>query len=217
MKKVYIVGGNGFARECYQYIMWANEVNKNIDYEFAGFLGHGGFGHTVDYFELQKYYKGEVSEHEFLDDEYVMIGVAYPELRKKIYKELKERNLIFFNFIPPLVDFSYSAEIGEANIFVAPCYPGPNSKIGNCNVFNGDVVIGHDVEIGDFNFLGGRTNILGGVKIGNSNTIGVGSAILPNAKIGDNNKIAPMSCVYKGCKNNCYMQGNPALKVGDVE
>ncbi len=215
MKKVYIVGGNGFARECYQYVLWAKEVDKDI--EFAGLLGHGGYGHTVNYYSLQKYYKGEVSEHKFADDEYVVIGAAYPELRKKIYYDLKEMGVKFINLFPPFVSFHDGADIGEANILVAPCYPGPNSKIGNCNVFNGDVVIGHDVEIGDFNFVGGRINILGGAKIGNSNTIGVASVILPNAKIGDNNKIAPMSCVYKGCKNNCYMQGNPALKVGDVE
>ena len=38
-----------------------------------------------------------------------------------------------------------------------------------------------------------------------------------NSKIGDNNKIAPLSAVYKGCKNNCYMAGNPALKIGSIE
>ena len=35
--------------------------------------------------------------------------------------------------------------------------------------------------------------------------------------IGDNNIIAPLSAVYKGCKNNCYMSGNPALKTGKIE
>lgn len=29
--------------------------------------------------------------------------------------------------------------------------------------------------------------------------------ILPHSKMGNNNKIAPLSALYKGCKDNCYM------------
>ena len=213
MKKVYIVGGNGFARECYLYLLWMSEMNPEI--QFAGFLGHGGYGHTVDYLNLQDFYLGEVSEHKFNINEYVVIGAGYPELRRNIYEELKERNVQFFNLIAPYVYINPSVEIGEANVFVAPFSPGPNIKIGNCNVFNGGVVLGHDVYIGDFNFFGPRCQILGGAHIGNDNSIGAGSVLLPQAKIGNNNKIGPLSAVYKGCKNNTYLQGNPALKVGD--
>lgn len=214
MQKVYIVGGNGFARECYLYLLWMSESNPDI--QFGGFLGHGGYGHTVDYLNLQDFYLGEVAEHKFNINESVIIGAGYPELRKKIYLELKARNINMFNLIAPYVYINPTVKLGEGNVFVAPFTPGPNVTIGNGNVFNGDVIVGHDVEIGDFNFFGGKTQLLGGSKIGNSNTIGTASVILPKAKVGDNNKIAPMSCVYKGCKNNCYMQGNPALKVGDI-
>lgn len=31
------------------------------------------------------------------------------------------------------------------------------------------------------------------------------------------NKIAPLSAVYKGCKSNSYLSGNPALKIGEVK
>ena len=89
--------------------------------------------------------------------------------------------------------------------------------IGNCNVFNGNVILGHDATIGDYNFFGPASQILGNVKIGNQNQIGANSILLPNVKIGNNSKIAPISAVYKGCKNNCYLLGNPAVKVGEVE
>ena len=84
-------------------------------------------------------------------------------------------------------------------------------------MFNGDIIVGHDVIVGDFNFLGPRSQLLGNVKIGNINTIGANAVLLPNAKVGNNNKIAPLSAVYKGCKDNCHMLGNPALKIGDIE
>ena len=214
MQKIYIVGGNGFARECYLYLLWMSHANPEI--QFAGFLGHGGYGHTVDYKNLQDFYKGEVKDHAFNIDEYVVIGAGYPELRRKIYEELKARQVQFFNLIAPYVYINPTVEIGEANVFVAPFSPGPNIKIGNCNVINGGVVMGHDVEIGNFNFLGPRCQILGGAIVGNDNQIGAGSVLLPGSKMGNNNKLAPLSALYKGCKNDCYMQGNPALKVGEL-
>lgn len=215
MKKIYIVGGNGFARECYQNLVYLMEKDSNIT--FGGFLGHGGYGHTVDYKELQIFYKGEVSEYKFNDNEYVVIGAGYPELRQKIYYELKARKINFYNLIDKRISIFTGTHIGEANVIVGHGYISVDTKIGNGNVFNGDVILGHDCEIGDFNFFGPRSQALGNVKIDSMNQIGANAILLPNSKIGDNNKIAPLSAVYKGCKNNCYMAGNPALKIGSIE
>lgn len=213
MKKIFIVGGNGFARECYKNLVYI--IKTNTDIVFGGFLGHGGYGHTVDYKDCQHLYHGEVADHQFSENEYVIIGAGYPELRLKIYSELKERKIKFFNLILPNDSISKNTSLGEGNVIVGNSLLSVNCNIGNGNVFNGDVIVGHDAEIGDFNFFGPRSQVLGNVKIGNMNTIGANSILLPNAKIGNNNKIAPLSAVYKGCKNNCYMLGNPALKMGE--
>lgn len=211
MKKVFIVGGDGFARECYWRLNEMKRTDASI--EFGGFLGHGGYGHTVDYKHLQEFYLGEERDHTFKEDEYVIIGAGYPELRRKIYNDLKKRNVRFFNLI--LGKYGSSVTFGEANISLYTSLT-VNTKIGNGNVFNGAVIVGHDTEIGDFNFFGPRSSVLGTVKIGNDNIIGTNAVILPHAKIGNNNKVAPLSAVYKGCRHNCYMLGNPALKVGEI-
>ena len=215
MKKIYVVGGNGFAKECYQYILYIQEKDDAII--FGGFIGHNGY--KVDFGNLNQYFVSDLSEFEFGADDYAVIGAGYPDLREKIYYNVKQKqNAKFYTLaLEPYCRISPLAEVGEANIFVPPCCPAPHSKIGNGNLFNSDVVVAHDVEVGNFNFFGGKTQLLGGVKIGNSNTVGTACVVLPKAKIGNNNKIAPMSCIYKGCKDNCYMQGNPALKVGDVD
>lgn len=213
MKIIYIVGGDGFAREC--YLFFQNIAKTDAELSFGGFLGHGGYGKTVDYKTYQNLYIGEVSEHNFKDNEYVIIGAAYPDLRIKIYNELKERGVKFFNLITKDCLISESVDIGEANIILRSSVT-TNISIGNGNVFNGFVILGHDVQVGDFNFFGPRSQLLGYVKIGNLNQIGANTVILPEAKIGNNNKIAPLSAVYKGCRNNCYMAGNPALKLGNV-
>lgn len=215
-KNIFIVGGDGFARECYQYIV--NEMQCDKELQFGGFLGHAGYGHTVDYKTWQHLYLGEVSEHIFCDNEYVVIGAAYPDLRKKIYDELKLRNVKFYTIKPQNgVNIKETVEYGEANVFVPGFSPTVNIKIGDGNVFNGDIGIGHDVEIGSFNFFGPRSMLLGNVKVGDNNTIGANVILLPHAKVGNNNKISPLSAVYKGCKNNGYYLGNPAIRIGDVE
>ena len=215
VKKIYVVGGNGFAKECYQQILFTSYQDSEV--VFGGFLGHNGY--KVDFGNLNEYFVCDLSKFDFEDDDYAVIGAGYPELREKIYNDIKRKpNAKFYTLaLMPYCYISPLVEIGEGNIFISPCCPAPHVKIGNGNLFNGDVTISHDVEIGDFNFFGGKTQILGGTKVGNSNTIGTASVLLPKSKIGNNNKIAPISAIYKGCKDNCYMQGNPALKVGDVE
>lgn len=215
MKKIFIVGGDGFARECYFYLINLIEYNKEII--FGGFLGHNGYGHTVNYKSCQHLYIGEVAEHNFKDDEYCLIGAGYPELRKQIYEDLKRMGVKFYTLICNGVYLSDSFEYGEANVFVYPFYATVDIKVGVGNVFNSQVGIGHDVEIGNFNFFGPHTQIQGYVKVGNYNRIGANTILLAHSKIGNNNKIAPISVIYKGCKNNCYILGNPALKVGDTK
>ena len=214
LKNVYIVGGNGFARECYYNLLRMQKSDSSI--QFGGFLGHGGYGHTVDYKDLQKYYAGEVAEHPFKENEYVVIGAGYPELRQKIYADLKKINVKFFTVYVG-EKLPASVEIGEANIFVPPFLCTCNIKIGNANVFNGDVCVGHDSVVGDFNFFGPRSQVLGNVKIGDFNQIGANVILLPKCKIGNGNKIAPLSAVYKGCRNNSYWAGNPAVNIGNNE
>ena len=213
MKKIFIVGGDGFARECYNALVHLPIYNTEVI--FGGFLGHGGYGHTVDYKSYQHLYLGEVTDHKFQDDEYCIIGAAFPKLREKIYNDLKKLGCKFYTLCIDCWS-SDSLEYGEANIFMNTIST-VNIKIGNGNVFNGNIVIGHDSVIGDFNFFGPRSQVLGNVKIGSNNEIAVSSVFLPKSKIGSNNKIAPMSVIYKGCKDNCYMQGNPAIKIGVVE
>lgn len=214
MKKIFIVGGNGFSRECANYILSLNK--DGLDIELGGFLGHGGYGHTVDYKTWQPLYKGEVCDYNFSEEDYCIIGAGYPKLREKIYNDLKALNVKLYNLVFNSSYWGTNIELGEGNIILTSSLTDA-IKVGNGNLLNRDVMLGHDCEIGDFNFLGPRTLVLGEVKIGNSNTIGTNSVLLPNSKIGNNNKIAPLSAVYKGCKNNGYYNGNPALKVGDTE
>lgn len=211
-KKVFIVGGNGFARECASYLFELEQHGAMV--EFGGFLGHNGY--TVD-FKKGNFFKGDVSEHNFLENEFAVIGAGYPELRVKIYEDLKIRGIRLFNLVAWGCTIHPSVELGEGNVFAPPFYSSVEMKIGNGNVFNGGVNTGHDLVVGDFNFFGPRSQLLGAVYVGNRNTIGANAVLLPKCRIGNDNKISPLSVVYKGCWNKSYMHGNPAVKIGAVD
>ena len=212
-RKIFIVGGDGFARECASYLMELEESSDDI--EFGGFLGHNGY--RVDFKSGESFFRGDVADHEFVKGEYAVIGAGFPELRLKIYIDLKRRNIPLFNLVARGCFIHPSVQLGEGNVFAPPFRSSVDMKIGNGNVFNGGVNTGHDNIIGDFNFFGPRSQLLGGVIVGNRNTIGANAVLLPHCKIGDDNKISPLSAVYKGCRNKTYMHGNPAVKTGVIE
>jgi len=212
MKRIFIVGGDGFARECYSYIQ--NNIHNGDDICFGGFVGHNGY--HVNFGPLEPFFVGDLSNITFEKDDYCIIGAGFPGLRRKIYADLKKKGASFYNLIFGNGKVNDLVEMGEGNILI-DSFPSPFVKIGNGNVFNYQVIIAHDVVIGDFNFFGPRCQLLGTISIGNFNTIGANAIMLPHSKVGNNNKIAPLSVIYKGCRSNCYMQGNPALKSGVVE
>lgn len=207
--RVFIVGGGGFARECYAAL--ATVIRERGECEFGGFLSHGGC--SMDLKSYSNLYRGEWSEHSWGLRDFAVIGVGGNiPVRKKIFNDLKSAGIRFYTLVSVRSNLNPDICHGECNIFISTCI-SVDIKIGDGNVFNGDIIVGHDCEIGNFNFFGPRSTILGGVKIGDCNSIGTSSVLLPSCKIGNNNKIAPLSAVYKGCRDNCYMIGNPALKV----
>lgn len=208
-KNIIILGNSGSARECYVNLKAMISVNNSL--KFKGFLSFEGY--EADLKNLSKYFLGSDDDYTYDDNDYVIIGLGNPNLREKAYKKLKAKNVKFINLIHPKANLDETFEIGEANIITTDCFFSCNTRIGNGNYFNGFTNAGHDVQIGDFNFFGPHVHFLGNSVIGNKNSIGTMSVILPNAKIGNSNKIAPLSAIYKGCKDNCYMLGNPALKV----
>lgn len=210
MKALYIVGGNGLAKECYGHVQ--ENIRRGMNVRFAGFIGHNGY--RVDFGPLNRFFVGDLENVVLGKNDYCIIGSGQPELRRKIYIDLKNKNANLYNLIVG-GNLGDLVGLGEGNILNAS-FPSPFVKIGNGNIFNFQVIVAHDVEIGDFNFFGPRSQILGEVRIGSGNSVGANSVLLPKCKMGNNNKIAPLSALYRGCRDGCYMQGNPAVKIGEV-
>ena len=214
MPQVIIVGNSGAARECYwllQDMIQATPGLRNI-YKFRGFLSWKH--HVADLKSMSSWLLGDADDYVIHPDDVFVIGMGDPALRKAVFESFKKRGASFLTLIHPWSDINSTAQLGEGNIFQRGSTVYCDSVIGNANYFNGAVNVAHDVQIGDYNFFGPFSLLLGECHIGSGNMLSTQTTILPKARVGDGNLIAPGSFVYKGCKNNCRMAGNPALKVG---
>lgn len=217
MNDIMIVGNSGAARECLELLqdcLW-NSPTLRYEIRFGGFLSFKGY--PGDLGPLQAEFKGDLDDWQIREKDRFIIGIGMPALRRQVFAELKTRGARFINlisrwsYLPP--DFA----LGEGNIVNSHCVFSGASRAGDGNYFNGSVRLGHDVTIGSFNFFAPSTTVLGAATIGDGNLIAVQSVVLEHAKVGSHNHIAPGSIIYKGCRDNCRMAGNPALKIGDME
>ncbi len=214
MPHVVIIGNAGAARECYWIFqdMLNSSVGLRCYYTFRGFLDWRG--HAGDLKEFSALHLGTAGEYVIQPDDLFVIGVGHPRLRKAIFEDFKARGGTFMNLIHPWTDICPSAVLGEGNVFQRGCTVYCNARIGNANYINGAVNLSHDAEIGDFNFLAPYSLVLGGAKLGSCNHLGPHAVILDHAHAGDGNVFAAASCLYRGCRDDCLMSGNPALRVG---
>ncbi len=207
MKNIIAVGGQGFLKECIYYLSLTDGVT------FKGVLGVDGFVPQIP--QIETLYLGSLEDYTICEGDYFIICTGNVELRQQIFEKIKTKGGSFYTLLYK-TQVNPTVKYGEGNIFIN-CTLTVDIEIGKCNLFNNQTLIGHDVKIGDFNFIAPNVQILGGVSIEHFNSIGTSSILLPKCKIGRNNIIAPLSAIYKGCKNNCYIMGNPAQKVGNKE
>lgn len=217
MPDTYIVGNSGAARECYWILRDLLESAPGLApyYNFRGFYSWGG--HPDNLKDLSPMALGPVEDKAVQLDATYIIGAGQPRLRRDIFRYLKERGAKLMNLIHPWTSICPSAKIGEGNVFQRGCTIYPNAEVGDGNYINGAANLSHDAKIGDFNFLGPYSIVLGGASIGDMNHLGPCSMVMDKSRVGNNNIIAPGTIIYKGCKHNCRMAGNPALRIGAVE
>lgn len=216
MYQVFIIGNSGAARECYWIFrdMQARLPACAEKYRFSGFLDWQGYKGNLQ--ELESFHKGSVNEYDAGDNDLFVLGVGKPALRREIFLACKARGISFMNLVHPDAYVLETAVLGEGNIIQRGASVFGNTAVGNANYINGFASIAHDASIGDFNFLAPYAMLLGGARIGSCNHMGPQSILLEHTRMGSGNMLAPGAILYKGCRDNCRLAGNPALKIGEV-
>ncbi len=214
-KQIIIIGNSGAARECYwilQELFNAN-VKQYNDTVFSGFISWKGYKSNLK--ELASYDLGHSDAHVISSENSYIIGIAHPQIRQNAFEEFTAKGANFINLIHPNVYVCPSAKLGKANVIQRDSTLYCNSQLGNGNYLNGAVNLAHDAVVGDYNLFGSYCMVLGNAVMGSKNQLAPNCVLLNNAVVGNENLLAPNSYIYKGCKDNCRMAGNPALKIGD--
>jgi len=209
MRNVVIIGNSGAARECYWLL--GEVAQREPDLAFKGFLAFEGY--ESDLSGLSQWRLGSDDDYIAAPGDVFIIGMGVPALRQKAFDKWKRRGAMFINLIHPFTTIPPGTHMGEANIVSCASFLSCDVVIGNANYLNGEITLGHDVAVGNANFFAPGCIVLGEASIGSRNALGVRSAVLPKARIGNDNVIAPGAFVYKGCRNDTLMAGNPAINI----
>lgn len=211
MKKIYIFGTGGFAKEVYFLICEINKEKKI--YEVAGFIGIESSVKQVEIGEHKFEVVEELSFFENLTETNVSfaIGIGSP----KILKKIQDKYLSLYDFPnlihPGVIGLFETIEMGKGNIITAGCIFTLDIKLGSFNIFNLHSTIGHDSVIGSCNVINPGTKLSGGLHIGNGNLIGTNAAILQYLNIHDNTVIGAGTIVRSDVESNQTIIGNPAV------
>ena len=211
MKKIAIIGAGGFGREVKMLIEQINQNEKQ--YEFIGFYDDNiEIGTEINGFKVLG------SIYELVQINYnleVVISIADPKIKNKIYDTLKFNNLLNFpSLIHPNVLIGIDEVlIGYGCIICASNIITVNIVIGNFVILNLGCTVGHDTKIGDYSSLMPSVNISGEVIIENSVYVGTGAKIINLLTIGNSTIVGAGAVVSKSLPEKCTAVGIPAKPI----
>ncbi|PWN07793.1 acetyltransferase [Rhodohalobacter mucosus] len=204
MEKLYIIGagsvGGHIATNLKDYIG---------EYELAGFYDDDDEKQKNDFYGFKVH--GPVSDAQLLDGASIVIGIAFPKIKRKLVSELSPNKSLHF---PPLVHkkawVSTDVPIGKGAII----YPGNSinygSELGEFVLLNMNCALGHHTTIGNFSSLAPGVNTGGHTKINEAVDVGIGASTLQDVCIGKECIIGGQSMVINNIEAGRTVAGVPA-------
>jgi sugar O-acyltransferase (sialic acid O-acetyltransferase NeuD family) len=183
-------------------------------YKIAGFLdddltkiGTEQFGYKVF---------GDVSNALDLQDAAVVLGIAFPRVKRTIAERLTANNeLVFPTLIHPQAWVSRDVTLGQGSII----YPGTTinygSTVGDFVVINMNCALGHHTSIGGYSSLAPGVNTGGHTTVGEGVELGIGASTLQDVRIGVDSIVGGQSMVTKNVQANTTVIGVPAKPIAN--
>jgi sugar O-acyltransferase (sialic acid O-acetyltransferase NeuD family) len=139
------------------------------------------------------------------------IAVGDNLIRKKIYDNLQQRNLVPLNAIHPSSVIDASATIATAGVMIAANVAiNPLAVIGTGAICNTGSIIEHECIVGDFAHIAPGAVLCGNVKIGAGTFVGANAVIKQGITVGKNAMIGAGAVVVKDVPDNVTVIGVPA-------
>lgn len=144
----------------------------------------------------------------------VIIGIAFPKIKKLIFDRLKQnQNLHFPTIVSNNAWLSNQMSIAEGSIVYPNCSVNYGVNIDKFVVMNMNCAIGHDCTIGPFTSLAPGVSLGGHTHIGNMVEVGIGSASKQGVHIGNNAVIGGQSMIINNIDAYLKVVGVPARPI----
>lgn len=208
MKNLYILGAGDLGREIES---WFDKYSPDKDkFRLIGYLDddlNALMGFPSDYKIL-----GTISDFELSKNDWVILAIASPAIREKIYKKIVSKTNIY-TFIPKNSIVGKFSHIGEGSILCPNSIISTNVRLGKCVILNIGTQLGHDSIINDFCSIMANVDLGGGVSLGKNVYIGSNSTLIPQISIGDYVTVGAGSIVIKSISTQQTVFGNPAKRI----
>lgn len=208
MKNLVIVGASGFGREILQ---WVKDCNANGEsWEVKGFIDDNL--DALNTYPCDKKIIGSITSYDILDDDYFVVAIAIPAIKKRIVEDLKLRGAKFAAIIHPTAIVGDYCSLGEGIVITPRAKISPNVTIGNFVTILGSAV-GHDAVLSDYCTITGNCSVNGHVHLGEGVFVGSNACIAPGKKIGAWAYVGMGSMVISNVKPDTKVMGNPAKRI----
>jgi len=139
------------------------------------------------------------------------IAVGDNALRKKIYDNLRQKELLPGNAVHPSAVIDPSARIAtQAVMIAARVVINPLATIAAGAICNTGCIIEHECVVGEFAHIGPGAVLCGNVQVGDGTFVGANAVIKQGITIGKNATIGAGAVVVKNVPDGVTVIGVPA-------
>lgn len=212
MKRIYILGVNGNARDVLEAIQRIHAAHPSFP-EPGGFLDDRlAVGTPVGHVKVC----GPLDHASKLPDAVFVNAIGSPasyHLKPSLIAKCGIPEGRFMTVLDPMTCVSASATIGSGTVALSHTSIGSGAKIGRHVMMLQNCVISHDAQIGDHAVLATGVCISGDVQIGENAYIGSNVSVRGGVKIGAGALVGMGSVVLKDIPAREVWCGNPARRL----
>lgn len=200
VKKIVIAGGGGFGWELADYMRHDIEKGLLIGVSMKGVIDD----QTESAFRapIGLPYIGTIASFKPESDDYLLIAIGNPNLRKQVYERLQDAGCRFTTYIHPSVYLAASATVMNGVIVCPGSVINAGAFLDVGSVINVCCSIGHGAVVGKHSVLSPYSALNGDAVIGELCFLGTRATIFPGVKVGDNCTVDSHSYVKKSVEHN---------------
>lgn len=214
MKRYYVIGAGGCAREVAWTIRDAGAVSG--EFEFAGYVvtDHAKSGPHDSVDEIVGDLEWLVENRGIVDG--VVMGIGSPATRASAYREVetKLRGLFWPVIIHPSVAIDRpSAKLESGVVICAAVVATVNVRLARNVLIHYGSTVSHEVQIGEDSVVNPAASLSGGVRVGSRSLIGVGARVLQYLQVGDDAIVGAGAVVNRDVSPGATVVGVPARPI----